>query len=693
MPSTIVCTLVTRGEASELGQGSELLLFAPPGQRSNGQILSRSKLSFVQQEMLDGIAGDADKTKDASIESIKKNLLLDANKDMRLVRRSKRLPWTPGTYLETFVWRLNSSYERGFDYEYELSQAEEAHRAPKLPQDVDETQLQVDRACYRIVESRLGRWSHAWEGFHVFDEPASMPHEFVSTAYYSVILPRVLDEALVFASALQNLSIVDLGELGINCFLQLVRSRTGQQAFRHCWPSHVPPPGEETLELPDGVIKYRLTDLPSKRAVVAHHFRHVDTSHEPALSAIFLRILTPLEPLLLDTTTSLALFEKAALQAIAEEGARARFAMANIEKLAIQKLLEYASRAKRERLRIMAAGNDPLLFGVLRELVHFVTTISAHPYSSTNPHVHAMTHALEVEWASRPNTLQITLGEARPLCTGAVLAKRLYDVVVASGSRAAELRTFASSYSNPYFHPPLSPGQTSKLPSGLKQRVLTGLLGRGLAQTRSPKDQAGWEKTVETYGTLERLLRKAEAAVHGDEAPPNGLRGTRVRIEVAPDNALAGVLHREQKEDTIVVIAAEVVLSKTGDVVAAMGSWMLAEMAKKVGAKVFILAASDQILAFLSSTPPASPAHDPRELLAGWVNTLAYDLEDLDPFAEHLVDSGQANATVFGTASEVVPKALIDGYITEKGFLSAEGVAFLGKERALAEQNLYGESG
>ncbi|GAA5965567.1 hypothetical protein JCM21900_005158 [Sporobolomyces salmonicolor] len=641
--------------------------------------------------MLDGIAGDADKTKEASIESIKKNLLLDANKDMRLVRRSKRLPWTPDTYLETFVWRLNSSYERGFDYEYDLSQAEEAHRAPKLPQDVDETQLQVDRACYRIVESRLGRWSHTWEEFHVFDEPASMPHESVSTAYYSVILPRVLDEALVFASALQNLSIVDLGELGLNCFLQLVRSKTGQQAFRHCWPSYVPPPGQETLELPEGVIKYRL--FVYWRDVVAHHFRHVATSHEPTLSAIFLRILTPLEPLSLDTTTSLALFEKAALQAIAEEGARARFAMANIEKLAIKKLLEYASRAKRERLRIVAAGNDPLLFGVLRELVHFVTTIAAHPYSSTNPHVHAMTHALEVEWASRPNTLQITLGEARPLCTGAVLAKRLYDVVIASGSRAAELRTFVSSYSNPYFHHPLSPGQTSKLPSGLKQRVLTGLLGRGLAQTRSLKDQAGWEKTVETYDTLERLLRKAEAAVHGDEAPPNGLGGTRVRIEVAPDNALAGALHREKKEDTIVVIAAEVVLSKTGDVVAAMGSWMLAEMAKKVGAKVFILAASDQILAFLSSTAPASPAHDPRELLAGWVNTLAYDLEDLDPFAEHLVDSGQANATVFGTASEVVPKALIDGYITEKGFLSAEGVAFLGKERALAEQNLYGESG
>ncbi|GAA6026585.1 hypothetical protein JCM10207_004106, partial [Rhodosporidiobolus poonsookiae] len=198
-------------------------------------------------------------------------------------------------------------------------------------------------------------------------------------------------------------------------------------------------------------------------------------------------------------------------------------------------------------LHVVSAGNDPLVFGVLRELVHYVSTISAHPYASTNPHVTALTHAAEVEWASRPNLLHLTLGESRPLCLGAVLAARLWDVSVASRTRATQLRQLASSYDNAYVHHPLSPGTTSrKLPSGLKRRVLAGLGGQPDALA---------PETAETYDTLDRLLKKAETAAHA-VPPPAGNGGAKVRIEVAADNALASAIRASegQEEDVIVLI-------------------------------------------------------------------------------------------------------------------------------------------
>lgn len=191
---------------------------------------------------------------------------------------------------------------------------------------------------------------------------------------------------------------------------------------------------------------------------------------------------------------------------------------------------------------------------------------------------------ISCRWASRPNILRLTLLESRPLCTGAVLASRLCNVLRSARLRAEQLRGLATSYDNPLRHHPLSPGPTSSiLPSGLRGRVLRGL---GLEEAREDEAAAA---LGETYGALDSLLKRAESGVHG-EPPPAGFGGTRVQLHAAADNAVASVLKRIKDKGegpAIVLIGAEAILpGKGGDVVAAMGSWMLAEMAKKLGAKV-----------------------------------------------------------------------------------------------------------
>lgn len=82
--------------------------------------------------------------------------------------------------------------------------------------------------------------------------------EHVSTAFSSVILPHLLDEALYLVSSLPALSTIDACDIALNAFVQLVEARVGVGAFQRSWPAHVPPPTLATLDLPDQVVKYRL---------------------------------------------------------------------------------------------------------------------------------------------------------------------------------------------------------------------------------------------------------------------------------------------------------------------------------------------------------------------------------------------------------------------------------------------------
>ncbi|GAA5947900.1 hypothetical protein JCM10213_007643, partial [Rhodosporidiobolus nylandii] len=694
--SCLICVLVSRGAPSSPGgQGSELLFFAPPSRRSRGEVLDSAKLSFVLQVELEtqGRPTDEELRRKAG-EVVREGLLLDAREDLRLVRCSHLLPYTLTTHLVSFLYRTSPSYERGF----ELLYAEASGALPPAGGEASKErgeQEEIDKTMYRVVEKRLGRGAHSWEAVEEVERKVGKgkQYEHLSLSLSLVVLPPVLDEALHFASSLSNLSAVDVADLALNTMLQLVRQRAGEGSFIGCWPAGVST-GMETKSLPDGVVKHRM--MLFFRDVVAYQFRLAKSAYAPTLSAVFLRVLLPLVPLSLSPSISLPAFRQATLDSIAAEAARSRFAAATVDKTAVAKLLEYASREKRRVLHIVtAAGGDPLVFGVLRELVHYVSTISASPYSSTNPHIHATSHALEVEWASRPNLLHLTLAESRPLCLGAVLASRLYDVLLSSRTRATQLRQLASSYDNPYVHHPLSPGTTSrKLPSGLKKRVLAG---RGFAWTKDdpqrPQPDERVEETAETYGTLDRLLKKAEVGVHAFPPPPAGLGAAKVRIEVAPDNALASAMKESKggRGDLVVLIGAEAVLPGWGgDVMAAMGSWSLAQLAKMLGAKVYAVAASDLILPS-SGSPPSSAQHDPSELYSGWATTLAAELEELDPFALSLAAGNEPDARVWTKASEVVPGGLIDGYITEKGVLSVGGCVQLAKERGVAEATLYGD--
>ncbi|CDR48999.1 hypothetical protein NBRC10512_005475 [Rhodotorula toruloides] len=568
---------------------------------------------------------------------------------------------------------MSESYERGLEIAFAEAAGQEFEKTE---------QRERDQAMYLIAESRLGRWTHEWQAIgEVEKDPTTLKPEHVSTAFSSVILPDLLDEALYLLSSLPALSALDACDIALNAFVQLVEARVGAGAFRGSWPAHVPPPTLATLDLPDNVVKYRL--MLYWRDVVAHQFGIATPAHAASLAALFLRLLLPLKAPCLSPQTSLDTFVRAAKEAAVSEAARVRLAAANIEKLGVAKILERAAREKRPVLRVVVAGNNPLLFGVLRELVHYVSTISAHPYASVNPHIHALTRALEVEWASQPNVLHITVAESRPLCSGAVLASRLWNVATTSRERATQLRALATSYENPYLHHPLSPGPTAtQLPNGL--------LGR-LAHEMGVETEDALGETGETYGRLNRLLKQAEPRVLG-QPPPAGIGGAKVKVEVAPDNALGAVLKATKAEkgagQAVVLLAAEAILpGKAGDVVAEMGSWMLADMATKQGAKVFVIATSDTILPPSNPSPPLAN-HDPTELLAGWSGTLAAETNDLDGFARALADEGQPDLSVVTAASEVVPGGLIDGYITDKGFLSAAGCAVLGAERGDAEKQL-----
>ncbi|BGP43765.1 hypothetical protein JCM10450v2_007963 [Rhodotorula kratochvilovae] len=692
--TTVVLTLVSRGAADAPGQGSELLLFALPDRRGRGEVYRPAQLEFALQTTIESPSSSSSSpsapaplpveasTRAASAASIRTGLLLDPAKDLRLVRCSKLVPWAPSTFLIAYLWRTSEAYERGLEAEFAVAQG----AAPAEGEG-------AEQAVYREVEVRLGRGGHAWEAVEAVERDLSrMKHEHLSFAYHSVVLPPLLDDALHLSLSLRDkLSHFDLADLALNCFLQLVQARSGEGAFRGSWPAHVKPPDGKTWELPEEVVKDRLFRYWVE--VVAHHFRHVSPASSPTLSALFLRLLLPLKPLALAPASSvpLASFLRSATEAVLAEGARLRLAAATLDKLGVAKVLERAATDKRAVLHVLAAGNDPAVAGMLRELVHYVTTIAAHPYGTLNPHIQALTHSAEIEWASRPNLLTLTLLESRPLCTGAVLASHLWDVSRAAREKATQLRGLATSYENPWRAHPLAAPVVADggAEGGLQARVLRGLgVDGGQEGDGELAAQVG-----AMYGALDRLLASAEGGVFG-RPPPAGLGGAKVNIRVAPDNAVASVLEglRARGEGpAVVLLGVEAVLpGKGGDVSAPMGSWAMAGMAKKLGARVYVIATSDQILSSLTSPAPPPPQHDPTELLAGWAGTLAAELESLDAFALAAADKAQPGASVFTETSEVVPGRLIDGYITEKGFLSATGCDMLGRERTIAEHELYG---
>lgn len=53
------------------------------------------------------------------------NVLLDSRdgKEIKLVRRGKRIPWERGTVIEAFLWRTSEAYERGYQISGEEQEA------------------------------------------------------------------------------------------------------------------------------------------------------------------------------------------------------------------------------------------------------------------------------------------------------------------------------------------------------------------------------------------------------------------------------------------------------------------------------------------------------------------------------------------------------------------------------------------
>lgn len=285
--------------------------------------------------------------------------------------------------------------------------------------------------------------------------------------------------------------------------------------------------------------------------------------------------------------------------------------------------------------------------------------------------------------------LSLTIFESRPLCTGAALAARLHEVALASREKAEQLRGLATSYENPWRAHPLAAGPDAGADGGLRQRVL-----HELGAAKREGNGALVASVGESYGTLDSLLARAEDGLFG-RPPPTGLGGARVQIRAATDNAAASVLSGVKSRgegQAVVLLGVEAVLpGKGGDVRAPLGSWLLAETAKKLGAKVpassspastlhhclaepltigaatlwqvFVVAMSDHILSSRPATTAAAQ-HDPTELLAGWSGTLAEELVSLDAFALAAADPRQPDVSVFCQTSEVVPGRLIDGYIS-----------------------------
>ena len=114
--------------------------------------------------------GGKESTLDASKKVIAGNLLLNASRDLQLVRRGKRLPWESNLYIEALVWRTTPAYESGLAFAFERQQGSHVPPAPEKL-----AVLEADLAYFYHVETRLGQEYHSWESFAAFDDPSTMP--------------------------------------------------------------------------------------------------------------------------------------------------------------------------------------------------------------------------------------------------------------------------------------------------------------------------------------------------------------------------------------------------------------------------------------------------------------------------------------------------------------------------------------
>ncbi|ORY88854.1 hypothetical protein BCR35DRAFT_329751 [Leucosporidium creatinivorum] len=656
---TLVLTFLTRGRTGVPGQGDELLWYTPARLRErggggpNGE--SRDHLEYVMVESL--AAAPKKEGEDTALlaahASIRENCFLDAKKDLRLVRRSKRVPWGgDSSYILAFVFRTNESYERGLDYEWAQAEAEEAGQEFFLPEGVEEEAYQLDMAMYRVVEQKLGPGLHDWVSFEHFDlHPEAMSVEFISTAFYLVIVPPSLDRALSIFASVKGSIPADVAEQALNQLFKIVSSQMGRKAFRF-WAPDVPPPSTKSKMLPEGVVKYRLYCY--WLDVATYHLRTCNPLLETIISASFLRTLQSIQ-----------------LLGISTELTRSRYASTVLEKLAIGKILERHppkgsfTLPKRAALNIFTLGHSPLVFGVLRSLIHYLLTVSEHPHSTIHPGVGPLTKKEEWEWLNRPEFCKITIAETRPSCSGVVLAERLHTVVEKSGDRAKELR------------------QSSRPsgPEGLAQGIKERMKFEWGSETGSDAGEEG------AYGSLQALISAVDS--------PNS--STKVSVEVIPDAAIVLALRSTPPSDIIVLIPAECILPGDSDIVAPTGSFVMAWCGHEVKAKVFAIASTDLISSSYKTKEPTLPPGDPAELVQGWKASsgpsLALGDEAIDSFGAKVLDKKLLTASVRSQAREIVPHKLVDAWITENGVLSGEGCALLGRERGVAEKAIYGEEG
>lgn len=183
----------------------------------------------------------------------------------------------------------------------------------------------------------------------------------MSTAFFLGILPPMLDRAIPILSSVKAVtSASDATELAMKVLFEVVSTRVGRKAFR-CWAPGIPPPTQQTKQLPEGVLKYRLwvyllegesccfedillvIALPADRSnlipsVVAHYVRTANPQLETNLSSTFLRVLQPLRSSLLDSGVSVESFERGIVASISTELKRSRLALGVLEKLAIGKV-------------------------------------------------------------------------------------------------------------------------------------------------------------------------------------------------------------------------------------------------------------------------------------------------------------------------------------------------------------------
>jgi len=344
-----------------------------------------------------------------------------------------------------------------------------------------------------------------------------------------------------------------------------VTSRAGRYASRS-WPPDEPPLAPDATALPAAVIKFRAYRY--WLDVVAHYL--LDMIFPPArtiLTSVLLRVFQPVQPLVALPAASVDNLERAALRSLAAELARAERAREAVAKLACGRILHFASdeeSKKRELIEVVALGGSEDVHAALRELVHTVLTLAAHPYSSLHPSVSPMLGSDEARWNAIPHRLHITLGETGPGLAGLALARSIHETLETSTSQLGQLDAATRT----------------------RTRTTTATAGTGGANP-------------ELVSLAERLRLVLQATAQGEEAQAapavtGGLRGllgaadeaararTAVTIEIVPDGAIAAAIRSASKE-LVVLIGADKVLPRGGDVVARMGSRTLAECGKAKG--------------------------------------------------------------------------------------------------------------